>query len=49
MIELTNTPVPDSYWIRPGQLLAGGYPGSSAEAESRLKLRCFLAAEVNFS
>ncbi|MBE7553879.1 MAG: dual specificity protein phosphatase family protein [Anaerolineales bacterium] len=43
-----NTPIPDSYWVRPGQLLAGEYPRTPDEAESRLKLRRFLAAAVNF-
>ncbi|GIK39413.1 MAG: phosphatase [Chloroflexota bacterium] len=43
-----NTPIPDSYWVRPGQLLAGEYPRTPDEAESRLKLRRFLAAGVNF-
>lgn len=43
-----NIPIPDSYWVRPGQLLAGEYPRTPDEAGSRLKLRHFLAVGVNF-
>ena len=42
------TPVPDSYWVVPGRLLAGEYPGAKAEAEARPKLRRFLDAGVTF-
>lgn len=41
-------PVPDSYWVVPGRLLAGEYPGAKAEAEARPKLRRFLDAGVTF-
>ena len=27
-------PIPNSYWVRPGQLLAGEYPGSMTRAEA---------------
>ncbi len=39
-------PIPDSYWVKPGQLLAGEYPRAKDEAESRLKLRRFLEAGI---
>jgi protein-tyrosine phosphatase len=43
---MQNTPVPDSYWLIPGKLLAGEYPGARHEAEARRKLRAFLAAGI---
>jgi hypothetical protein len=39
-------PISDSYWVRPGKLLAGEYPGSRYEDEARDKLRRLLAAGV---
>ena len=41
-------PISDSYWLKPGQLLAGEYPRSVAEGASRLKLGRLLAAGVTF-
>ncbi len=41
-------PTPDSYWVVPGRLLAGEYPGAKAEAEARPKLRRFLDTGVTF-
>src|SRR5262249_51568757 len=43
---MQNTPIPDSYWLIPGRLLAGEYPGAHDEAEARQKLRAFLDAGV---
>lgn len=40
-------PIPNSYWVEPGRLLAGEYPGSRDEAIGRAKLRRLLAAGVN--
>jgi hypothetical protein len=42
----TSTPIPDSYWVVPGRLLAGEYPGALEEAAARVKVRSFLAAGV---
>jgi protein-tyrosine phosphatase len=39
-------PIPDSYWVEPGRLLAGEYPGSIDEAEARTKLRELLGAGI---
>ena len=39
-------PIPDSYWVRPGQLLAGEYPRDWDDHLSRLKLRRLLEAGV---
>ena len=41
-------PIPDSYWVAPGKLLAGEYPGSLYEDKARRKLRQFLSAKVSF-
>jgi hypothetical protein len=47
-IEMRNTPIDDSYWLVPGRLLAGEYPGARTTDEARRKLRSFLDAGVNF-
>ena len=41
-----DTPIDDSYWVLPGRLLAGEYPGARDEAGSRLKLSSILGAGV---
>jgi ADP-ribosyl-[dinitrogen reductase] hydrolase len=41
-------PLPDSYWVKPGRLVAGEYPGAIHEAEARDKLRRLIAAGVTF-
>lgn len=45
---MLNTPIADSYWVVPGLLLAGEYPGAKTEEEARQKLRAFLNAGVSF-
>jgi protein-tyrosine phosphatase len=39
-------PIPDSYWVTPGQLLAGEYPGSLDERDGRRKLQAMLKAGI---
>ncbi len=39
-------PIPNSYWLVDGELLAGGYPGSSDTSTARMKLQAILAAGV---
>jgi protein-tyrosine phosphatase len=41
-------PIPNAYWVRPGRLLAGEYPGDWDEVMSREKLRRLLEAGVSF-
>lgn len=41
-----STPIPDSYWLIEGKLLAGEYPGHFDEDETREKLRAFLDAGI---
>src|SRR5262249_7275267 len=37
-----------SFWLVPGRLLAGEYPGARTDEEARRKLRSFLDAGVSF-
>lgn len=37
-------PLPESYWVEPGRLLAGEYPGSASEFLSRKRLTALLLA-----
>ena len=39
-------PIPGSYWVVPGRLLVGEYPGSRPRADSMTRLRSFLDAGV---
>jgi len=39
-------PIPESYWVAPGRVLAGAYPGSSSRAAAMDRLRQFLRAGV---
>jgi hypothetical protein len=43
-----HRPIPDSYWVNPGQLLAGEYPRNLGGESSRAKLCQFLEAGVTF-
>jgi len=40
-------PIPESYWVRPGQFLAGEYPGSWDPERTRRRLDSFLEAGFN--
>lgn len=39
-------PIPNSYWVRPGQLLAGEYPGSMSRPEAMERVQKLLNAGV---
>lgn len=41
-----DRPHPNSYWVRPGLVLAGEYPGALDEAAGRYKVRRLLEAGV---
>ncbi len=45
---MSNTPITDSYWLVPGRLLAGEYPGAITDEETRHRLRSILNAGVSF-
>lgn len=42
-----DLPIPDSYWVEPGRLLAGEYPGRADAAAARLRLEAFLRTGVD--
>ena len=46
MTELRKGPIPDSYWLVDGELLAGEYPAMSDDAGTREKLTKFLDAGI---
>jgi hypothetical protein len=43
-----DSPIPESYWVQPGQLLAGAYPILAGEAEAAMRQRVqrFLAVGI---
>ncbi len=44
--DLRHGPIPDSYWLIEGKLLAGEYPGTYIDADTRGKLANFLDAGI---
>lgn len=42
-----SRPIPDSYWVIPGQFCAGEYPGTLEADKTRAKLRRFLDAGID--
>lgn len=42
----SRSPIPDSYWVEPGALLAGPYPGSLDDRRARAKLGRLLDAGI---
>jgi protein-tyrosine phosphatase/ADP-ribosylglycohydrolase len=46
LTKFPPTPIANSYWVIPGRLLAGEYPGSSSRSETMTKLQRLLAAGV---
>ncbi len=45
---MNKSPVTDCFWLVPGKLMAGEYPGATTKDEARHKLRSFLDAGVGF-
>lgn len=43
---MNEHPIPDSYWVQPGALLAGEYPGALDDAEAAAKVAALLTAGV---
>lgn len=41
-MSLPDRPIPESYWVIPGQFLAGEYPSHRDEARARQRLTAFL-------
>ncbi len=48
MNEIPKRPLPETYWVEPGRLLAGPYPGSRIEARAEEKLNRFREAGITF-
>jgi hypothetical protein len=46
MVTPPPKPDPNTYWVVPGKLLGGEYPGAEDPAEARVRLRKFLDAGV---
>lgn len=46
MGEPAQLPLPNSYWVLPGQLLAGEYPGGATREVTRSRLERLLAAGI---
>jgi len=44
----TTHPIEDSYWVIPGRLLAGEYPGDHQEDDARAKARWLLYQGISF-
>lgn len=44
--DAQSAPIPDSYWVVPGRIVAGEYPGSSFRETTREKLEKFLDAGI---
>ena len=42
-----NRPIPNSYWLIPGRLVAGEYPGAIESRDAARKLRALLGAGIN--
>jgi hypothetical protein len=40
-------PIPESYWVEPGRLLAGEYPGNFDEQKARRRIDAFLEAGLD--
>jgi hypothetical protein len=46
MTEILKIPFNRSYWVVPGKLLAGGYPGSENPVEEERKLKGLFQAGI---
>ena len=42
------SPLPNTYWVVPGRLLAGEYPGGRTEKDTRARLGLLQAASINY-
>jgi Protein-tyrosine phosphatase len=43
-----NRPLPNTYWVIPGRLLAGEYPIGEGSADARARLAQFREARINY-
>ena len=47
MKVLSSRPIPESYWVEPGRLLAGEYPGRFDEEQTRKRLDVLIEAGLD--
>jgi len=47
-IIMTELSFPEAYWVVPGQLLAGHYPGSRVPERARERITCLLNAGLTY-
>jgi predicted protein tyrosine phosphatase len=47
MKEQPKRPIPESYWVEPGRLLAGEYPGRFDEEQTRRRLDALIEADLD--
>jgi hypothetical protein len=45
--ELSNPPLPNSYWLTPGKLLGGEYPGAETDNDTQQRLRALMDAGID--
>src|SRR5262245_35041963 len=48
MLKAPPSPLPNTYWVEPGRLLAGEYPGSRSRAAALNRLKQLLDAGVDY-
>ena len=48
LIESSARPLPNTYWVVPGRLLAGEYPGGNDFADSRARLKRIQDAGIDY-
>jgi ADP-ribosyl-[dinitrogen reductase] hydrolase len=46
-VQPRTRPLPSTYWVLPGQLLAGEHPVADSRAQTRTRLRALLAAGID--
>ena len=44
---VSERPLPESYWVEPGRVLVGEYPGSPSRAAAMDRLRRFIQAGIS--
>jgi len=48
LVKIPPLPLPHTYWVIPGQLLAGEYPGGQNQAETQHRLDCLTMAGITY-
>src|SRR5687768_10677761 len=46
--ELPEPPLPNTYWVQPGRLLAGEYPGAHSRADTLHRLKALIDSGVTY-